>query len=267
MEQYGIGLLSQIPLRETISHASEMVSQLLFGETFTVLEKYTHWLRIRTDADGYEAWVDSKQIQLLPKERHQLWVSDAKAAFTLNPYNRIQRTNDLSQFPIGMGCRLPALENGIFQTPDTGFSTQDSLMTAEQRQTASVTERREALLKSAAQWLNTPYLWGGKSIFGTDCSGFTQTLYRIYGIQLPRDAKDQAGAGEAVNFLDEAKPADLLFFDNENEQIVHVGIYMGNNRIIHASGMVRIDTIDHQGIYRQDTKNYSHKLRLIRRLF
>ncbi|MDE6106519.1 MAG: C40 family peptidase, partial [Bacteroidales bacterium] len=80
-------------------------------------------------------------------------------------------------------------------------------------------------------------------------------------------AKDQAGAGEAVNFLDEAKPADLLFFDNENEQIVHVGIYMGNNRIIHASGMVRIDTIDHQGIYRQDTKNYSHKLRLIRRMF
>ncbi|MDE7091294.1 MAG: C40 family peptidase [Bacteroidales bacterium] len=267
MEQFGIGLLSQVPLRETISHASEMVSQLLFGETFTVLEKYTHWFRIRTDADGYEAWVDSKQIQLVSKEQHQLWLADTQAAFTLAPYNRIQRTGDLSQFPVGMGCRLPVLENGVFQTAETGFNAQDALMTAEKRQALTETERREALLKSAVQWLNTPYLWGGKSIFGTDCSGFTQTLYRIYGFQLQRDAKDQAGAGEAVNFLDEAKPADLLFFDNENEQIVHVGIYMGNSRIIHASGMVRIDTIDHQGIYRQDTKNYSHKLRLIRRMF
>ncbi|MDE5743932.1 MAG: C40 family peptidase, partial [Bacteroidales bacterium] len=159
------------------------------------------------------------------------------------------------------------LENGIFQTAETGFNAQDALMTADKRQALTETERREALLKSAAQWLNTPYLWGGKSIFGTDCSGFTQTLYRIYGIQLPRDAKDQAGAGEAVIFLDEAKAADLLFFDNENEQLVHVVIYMRNSRIIHASGMVRIDTIDHQGIYRQDTKNYSHKLRLIRRMF
>lgn len=267
MEQSGICLLSQVPLRETINHASEMVSQLLFGETFTVLEKYTHWLKIRTDADHYEAWVDSKQIRLIPKEMHQLWVSDAKAAFTSNAYNRITCTSDLSHFPVGMGCRLPLMENGIFQTPETGFSTQEPLWTAEKRQAAPESERREMLLQSAALWLNSPYLWGGKSIFGTDCSGFTQTLCRMYGVQLPRDAKDQAAAGEAVNFLEEAKPADLLFFDNENEQIVHVGIFMGNNRIIHASGMVRIDTIDHQGIYRQDTKTYSHKLRLIRRVF
>ncbi len=267
MEQFGICLLSQVPLRGTISHASEMVSQLLFGETFTILEKYTHWLKIRTDADGYEAWVDSKQIQLIAKEPHQLWISDAKAAFTATPYSRINRTGDLSHFPVGMGCRLPILENGIFQTPETGFETQDPLMTAERRQTTPEAEKREALLQSATLWLNTPYLWGGKSIFGTDCSGFTQTLYRMYGIQLPRDAKDQAAAGEAVNFLEEAQPADLLFFDNENEQIVHVGLYMGNNRLIHASGMARIDTIDHQGIYRQDTKTYSHKLRLIRRVF
>lgn len=267
MEQFGICPLSQVPLRGTISHASEMVSQLLFGETFTILEKYTHWFKIRTDADQYEAWVDSKQIQLIAKESHQLWISDAKAAFTANAYSRITRTSDLSHFPVGMGCRLPMLENGTFQTPETGFNTQDTLWTAEKRQAASKTEKREALLQSASLWLNTPYLWGGKSIFGTDCSGFTQTLCRMYGVQLPRDAKDQAAAGEAVNFLEEAQPADLLFFDNENEQIVHVGLFMGNNRIIHASGMVRIDAIDHQGIYRQDTKTYSHKLRLIRRVF
>ncbi|MDE7149933.1 MAG: C40 family peptidase, partial [Bacteroidales bacterium] len=240
MEQFGICLLSQIPLRETINHASEMVSQLLFGETFSVLEKYTHWLKIRTDADHYEAWVDSKQVQLVPKEIHLSWVSDEKAAFTLNPYSLITRTGDLSHFPVGMGCRLPLIENGIFQTPETGFSTQDALTATENRRMPD-TERNEALLRSAALWLNTPYLWGGKSIFGTDCSGFTQTLFRMYGVQLPRDAKDQAAAGEAVNFLEEARPADLLFFDNENEQIVHVGIFMGNNRIIHASGMVRTD--------------------------
>lgn len=244
-----------------------MVSQLLFGETFTVLEKYTHWFKIRTDADGYEAWVDSKQVQPVPKELHQQCVSDAQAAFTTAPYSRITRTDDLSHFPVGMGGRLPLLDNGIFRTPATGYETKDPLIDAGKRQALSENERREALLQSAMQWLNTPYLWGGKSIFGTDCSGFTQTLCRLYGVQLPRDAKDQATAGEAVNFLEEAQPADLLFFDNENEQIVHVGIYMGNNRIIHASGMVRIDTVDHQGIYRQDTKTYSHRLRLIRRVF
>ncbi len=275
-------------MRETVSHASEMVSQLLFGETFAVLEKYAHWLKVRTDADGYEAWVDSKQVQLIDKDTHQLWVNDDKAAFILEPYVGLVRENGrLTPLSVGMGARLPLWENGAFKTADgltfgvgasvgantsvgvnvsVGAANAEVLLTAEKRQGMDRAQRRKALLLSAALWLDTPYLWGGKSIFGTDCSGFTQTLYRLYGVQLPRNAAEQAAMGETVNFLDEAQAGDLLFFDNENEQIVHVGIYMGEERIIHASGMVRIDTIDNQGIFRQDTKVYTHKLRLIRRV-
>lgn len=298
MLPFGVCLLSQVPLRETVSHASEMVSQLLFGETFAVLEKYAHWLKIRTDADGYEAWVDSKQVQLIDKDTHQLWMNDDKAAFILEPYAKLVREGGrLAPLSVGMGARLPLWENGAFKSADGGtFSVGASasvgagssmgtnvsagssasagaanadteiLLTAEKRQNMHDAQRRKALLLSAALWLDTPYLWGGKSIFGTDCSGFTQTLYRLYGVQLPRNAADQATTGETVNFLDEAQAGDLLFFDNENEQIVHVGIYMGEEQIIHASGMVRIDTIDNQGIFRQDTKVYTHKLRLIRRV-
>ncbi|MDE5704084.1 MAG: C40 family peptidase, partial [Bacteroidales bacterium] len=213
METFGICLLSQVPMRATISHASEMVSQLLFGDTFIILEKYTHWFKIRTDADGYEAWVDSKQVKLIPKELHQIWNIDAKAAFTTQPHSLLSHTGDLSRFSVGMGCRLPLWEQGLFAMPETGFETAADLLTADARKAMAATEKREALLKSAAQWLYTPYLWGGKSIFGTDCSGFTQTLCRMYGVQLPRDAKDQAMTGETFNFIEEALPGDLLFFD------------------------------------------------------
>ena len=122
------------------------------------------------------------------------------------------------------------------------------------------------LIQKAYQFLNTPYLWGGKTPFGIDCSGFTQLVYKICGHSLLRDAKDQATQGEVLSFIEESEPGDLAFFDNEEGNIVHVGIIMNDYNIIHAHGKVRIDTLDHSGIYNVDTKTHTHKLRVIKKI-
>jgi gamma-D-glutamyl-L-lysine dipeptidyl-peptidase len=116
-------------------------------------------------------------------------------------------------------------------------------------------------------WLNAPYQWGGRSVFGVDCSGFTQIIFRQLGIKLMRDAYQQAESGEMVNFISEGRCGDLAFFDNDDKKIVHTGILLGNDEIIHASGRVRIDKIDHYGIFNTEKNSYSHHLRMIKRYF
>ena len=128
------------------------------------------------------------------------------------------------------------------------------------------TPNRKVILENAMMYLNSPYLWGGRSPFGIDCSGFVQMVFKAVGVKLLRDASQQATQGETISFLSEAQQGDIVFFDNEEQQIIHVGILLGNNKIIHASGKVRIDIIDHEGIYNVDTKKYTHKLRLIKKL-
>ena len=101
---------------------------------------------------------------------------------------------------------------------------------------------------------------------GLDCSGFTQAVFRLNGISLPRDASQQSGIGQVINLVTEALPGDLAFFDNDEGMITHVGLILDSTSIIHASGKVRIDALDHQGIYNVETNKYSHRLRLIRRI-
>ena len=122
------------------------------------------------------------------------------------------------------------------------------------------------MIKNAFYFLNSPYLWGGRTPFGIDCSGFVQIAARLSGISLPRDTQEQAEEGEIINLISEAKPGDLAFFDNIDGRIIHVGIILENGQIIHASGKVRIDTIDHQGIFNEESKKYSHQLRVIKRI-
>ena len=125
---------------------------------------------------------------------------------------------------------------------------------------------KEFLLKTAFMYLNAPYLWGGKTPFGIDCSGFTQMVYKLCGHKLFREAKQQATQGEVLSFIEESEPGDLAFFDNNEGVITHVGIIMKDNYIIHAHGKVRIDRIDHSGIYNVDSKRHTHKLRVIKKI-
>ena len=130
---------------------------------------------------------------------------------------------------------------------------------------AAVKQDAETIKQVAFKFLNSTYLWGGKSVFGIDCSGFTQSVYKFLNISLLRDAQQQATQGELIGFLQEARCGDLAFFDNEAGQIIHVGILLSAHEIIHAAGKVRIDKIDNEGIVHAQTGQRTQRLRIIRR--
>ncbi|KJD35670.1 hydrolase Nlp/P60 [Tamlana sedimentorum] len=247
--QYGICNLSIVPLRSEASDKSELISQVLYGDIFKIIEPRKKWSKIRLAFDKYEGWIDNKQYFLLNEDQY-------KSIKTENPI----LTSDLVEFiedknnqlhPIVMGSSLNGL--AILNHSYEGNSTNKKSPKAN-------------LLNTAFLYLNAPYLWGGKTTFGIDCSGFTQMVYKLNGYKLLRDASQQATQGEALSFIEESEPGDLAFFDNDEGIITHVGIIMPNNYIIHAHGKVRIDRIDHSGIYNVDTKTHSHKLRVIKKV-
>lgn len=253
---YGICNLSIVPLRSEPSDASEMVSQLLFGEHFTVLEKTKKWSKIQIHFDEYEGYIDNKQYQEIDKDLFdQLSTSEYHYSSEILDYVT-DRNNHLSTIPIG--SRLPFYK-------DQNFSIGHNEFNYEGRVFQGKLEKAE-IVRKAFLFLNTPYLWGGKTPFGIDCSGFTQMVYKLCGHSLLRDAKDQATQGEVLSFIEESEPGDLAFFDNEEGVITHVGIIMTDYYIIHAHGKVRIDLLDHSGIYNTDTKTHTHKLRVIKKI-
>ena len=130
----------------------------------------------------------------------------------------------------------------------------------------ALTAVNESLLDTAFKYLNSPYLWGGKNALGIDCSGLTQVVLRIHGMQLLRNACQQVNQGELVPFLQDALPGDLAFFDHGDDHISHVGIIVGEGKILHASGNVHVDKLDNEGIYSEERGFYTHKLRLIKRM-
>ncbi len=250
MSTYGFCHLSVIPVRETSSDLSQMTTQLLFGDVFEVLDKKDNWLQIQNAYDNYVGWIDEKQqvaigIEEFDKLKKVLFTNDKSGELILNE----------ELYPLLPASSFPS--DQAFKIGDFSFETRLALLPFSEN-------RSDKISSIALSYLNAPYLWGGKTPFGIDCSGFTQSVYKIAGIKLKRDASQQATQGETLSFLSEAKAGDLLFFDNEEEKITHVGILLKDNKIIHASGKVRIDTIDHQGIFNAETKSYSHKLRLIK---
>ncbi len=265
MMQYGICGLSHLPVRATVSDASEMLTELLFGDLVRVIDSYKQWCKVENQQDGYEGWVDSKQLMPLSKEEFDEALADTSHFFTTDFLTSLERKQDASFFRVGMGCRLPFYQEDThcFRMGMQEFVCHGAVM----KSPAPHARCMEAILERAVSLVNTPYLWGGKTNFALDCSGLTQLLYRMYGVDLPRDAFQQALEGQDIALLEEARIGDLLFFDNADGKIVHVGIYTGDSRIVHASGCVRIDAVDHQGIFRHDWGNYSHHLRLIKRVF
>ena len=250
--QYGISNLSIIPMRNEAADQSEMVNQIIFGEHFKILECRKEWSRIRLAHDNYEGWICNKQwIEILEEEYTQL----DKDISTI--------TNDILDIitkkqhqPIVIGSILPNYKSGYALINNEMYKF-DGLTTP------GFTQKKK-LIENALMYLNAPYLWGGRSPLGIDCSGFTQMVYRLQGINLPRDAYQQADVGTTLSFVEESEPGDLAFFDNKEGKIVHVGIILEENHIIHASGKVRIDRIDQQGIFNTEIGTHTHKLRLIK---
>lgn len=251
---FGICNLAIIPLRAEASDKSEQVSQLLFGEHFKIIEATAKWSQIELAFDGYIGWIDNKQFQSISEE-HYLFLTDAPIVLNADLIEYISTPNN-QLLPIPLGSSLSFLENEEINTHKFSF---DGMKVCGAKP-------KSDLVKTAFMYLNAPYLWGGKSPFGIDCSGFTQMVYKLNGHHLLRDASQQATQGEALSFIEESEPGDLAFFDNDEGNIVHVGIMMEDNYIIHASGQVRIDRLDHLGIYNADTNRHTHKLRVIKKI-
>ena len=247
--QYGICNLSIVPLRVEPSDACELVSQILYGEIFKVLEKRKKWSRIRLAYDKYEGWVDNKQYLEITEEEY----TDIKSETHQLSSDLIEYIQDGNQqlLTIPLGASLNGLQL-------LGHSFEGTIVNSQQP--------KSNLIKTAFMYLNAPYLWGGKTPFGIDCSGFTQMVYKLNGYDLLRDASQQATQGQALSFIEESEPGDLAFFDNAEGIIIHVGIIMKDNYIIHAHGKVRIDRLDHSGIYNVDQKMHTHKLRVIKKI-
>lgn len=253
----GICLLSQIPGRKKASDSSEMITQLLFGDTFEILEEEEKWLYIKQSFDGYESYIDKKQCSYICEETYNK-IKAETPQYSADLLQVIVNKVSGEIFPLVIGSRLPLIQENTLIIDNYSFEFEGSTISK---------APKEKILELAFSYLNSPYLWGGKSPMGIDCSGFSQTVYKLIGIDLPRDAYQQAELGSTLNFVEEAQSGDLAFFDNDEGRITHVGIMIDNNKIIHASGKVRIDLIDHYGIYNEETKNYSHKLRLIKHLY
>lgn len=256
---FGICNLSLIPARAEDSDKSEMVTSLLFGEHFTILEHKERWTKIKLAFDNYECWIGNKQfIPITEEEFNQL--QQQKSVMVADIAQVVTHITDKQSIPVVMGSMLPFYHKHQFKIANDPYKYEGPI------QITTSKNIRYAIIETAYLYLNSPYLWGGKSPFGIDCSGFTQMVFKINGVALLRDAHQQSTMGNALSFLEEALPGDLAFFDNEAGHIIHVGIVLKGNKIIHSSGKVRIDNIDHQGIYNQEIKQYTHTLRIIKNM-
>jgi len=251
---FGICNLSIIPLRSEPTDRSEIVSQVLFGEHFEVIDKLHQWAKIKLQFDEYEGWIDSKQFQSISEENFNTL---SKEAVILNSdlVEYITAPNN-TLLPITIGASLSFLNHSDINTENYDF---------EGLKVSGMKPKKE-IVTTSFLYLNSPYLWGGKTPFGIDCSGFTQMVYKLNGYKLLRDASQQSTQGEVLSFIEESEPGDLAFFDNEEGKIIHVGIILENNYIIHASGKVRIDRLDHLGIYNAEQNRHTHRLRVIKKI-
>lgn len=247
---YAICNLSVISVREEPLHSSEQVTQMLYGDICFIIKRLDNWGYIRMDFDNYEGWVDTKQLQEIDNQTYNE-IKGTMPRYAYDLIDFVQNIDDENQlYPICIGAT-------VSNAPFLG-----QIFQGEIQQRVS----KKHLAEIAYRYLNAPYQWGGKSPFGIDCSGLVQMVYKLAGVSIPRDASEQAQIGTSIDFIEEAQIGDLAFFDNPEGKIIHTGLIVQKNYIIHAHGKVRIDIIDHNGIYNADFQKYTHKLRTIKRI-
>lgn len=252
----GLPVTTLVPVRKMPSDKSEMVTQALFGQKIFILETLNSWARIRIADDGHEGWADRKIIRSFDR------TPDLTDPYVLPWFLPVKQHSGTTGYclPPGSIIYRPNRENRSFHCGDRQYNWEGSLPRTEEA------DRVISVCSVARRFIGSPYLWGGKSPFGMDCSGLVQIIFSIHGVFLPRDAKDQAGTGRTISFIQEARAGDLAFLGPPEGQVNHVGIITGKGTIIHASGMVREDKLDQEGIYDAENGKYSHFLRLIKRI-
>lgn len=232
----GICIVTVAPVRAEGSDKAEIVTEILFGESADILEVNKNWTRIKMHFDGYEGWMDTKQLKPVTDQE----LAKRKVTVVTEDFSSVLMNDGKTLLSMGSEVEFPVVASRRSH------------------------DLRESIALAAKEFLNVPYLWGGKSFFAVDCSGFTQLVYKIHDIKLPRDTYQQAEVGEPLTFVEESQPGDLAFFENPEGRIIHVGIMLDNQRIIHASGKVRIDILDSTGIFNKEMNKHTHKLRVIK---
>jgi len=248
---------SIVPLRAEPADESEIMTQLLFGDTFEILKTHNQWNYIRSSYDKYEGWIDEKVILPISDEDYKQLNSD-QTYFTSSVINEVEMEQS-GKFILPMGSILPGFDpkdKSFKMGKEKGFYKGEYI---------TGKHSKDKVLELAFTYLNAPYLWGGKTHFGLDCSGLTQMTYKMCGHNLLRNAKDQATQGTSIK-LDEAEPGDLAFFVNQKGKVIHVGFLLGNGKIFHSHGNAHIDPIDEKGIWSTKFNRYSHQLSDVRRL-
>ena len=268
-----ISLYSVIPVRAEASEGAEQNTQILFGETFDVLEEKPRWNRVKLHLDGQEGWVDAKMVTKMSPAEYKSYreAYTGSEAMVAMPMAYAVSENNGQTIPLTAGTRLAKYQVtkdeaqkiffGRFEVLGVGFRIDPGMVIAE-----SPDLNEQNLLQTVRFFLNIPYLWGGKNAMGMDCSGFTQVIMSLFGKALKRNAGEQATQGRKISDLSKVQAGDLVFFDHEDGKISHVGVAIDSARVIHCSGRVKVEKLDSNGIFNAETGVYSHHLMAIRRV-
>lgn len=235
-----------------------MISQLLLGELVEIMEeKGRAWTKVRCVWDNLVGWAASNQLMPVTPSEYEAYRQHSAMSLEL-----LQAASSNDHFlPIPLGAQLPLFDGIRFQIGEAEYAFSGQAITP-----GDATQNREMLLKLARRYLHTPFLWGGRSPVGIDAAGLVQMAFKLCGLRLPRTPEQQVFEGDNIDFTEQAQPGDVAFFENNLGRIVHAGIILPDNKIMHAFGKVRIDLLDHYGIYDEERRKYSHRLRVVKSL-